>query len=89
MSPSNEKLTAEFEKSAENIKNCGKTFDNDTLLSLYGYYKQSTVGDCNSNCPSFWQVKDKAKWEAWNQHKGTKQEHAMKLYIKKVNKLIE
>lgn len=89
MSSTNEKLILDFEKSAENIKSCGKNFDNDTLLSLYGYYKQSTIGDCNIDCPSFWQVKEKAKWEAWNQHKGTKKEHAMKLYIKKVAKLLE
>jgi diazepam-binding inhibitor (GABA receptor modulating acyl-CoA-binding protein) len=83
------KINLEFEKSAETIKNSGKTFDNDTLLSLYGYYKQSTCGDCNIECPSFWQIKEKAKWEAWNQHKGMSTEHAMKRYIKKVSKLLE
>lgn len=88
MSKSNE-LIKEFEEAANEIKNCGKTFDDNTLLKLYGYYKQATVGDCNIPCPSFWQVKEKAKWEAWNQHEGMTSEHAMKRYIKLVSKLTE
>jgi acyl-CoA-binding protein len=84
-----EDLTQEFEDSIKQIKNCGKTFDNDILLKLYGYYKQSCVGDCDIECPSFWQVKEKAKWDAWNQHKGMKKDHAMKRYIKLVSKLLE
>lgn len=82
-------LIQEFTDSAEQIKNCGKNFDDDTLLKLYGYYKQANKGDCDIECPSFWQVKEKAKWEAWNQHKGMTSEHAMKRYIKLVSKLLD
>lgn len=84
-----ENLEQEFLIAAENIKKCKKNFDNDTKLSLYGYYKQGTIGDCNIDCPTFWQVKEKAKWDAWEQHKGIKKKHAMKKYIKLVNKLLE
>ena len=84
-----EDLVQEFNKSAKQIKNCNKTFENETLLNLYKYYKQSTDGDCNIECPSFWQVKEKAKWEAWSSLKGIKKEHAMKKYIKLVAKLLE
>jgi diazepam-binding inhibitor (GABA receptor modulating acyl-CoA-binding protein) len=89
MSNSDENLEKEFLSAAENIKNSGKNLDNDTLLKLYGYYKQGTVGDCNTECPSFWNVKDKSKWEAWEQHKGMKKNHSMKKYIKIVIKLLE
>ena len=82
-------INTEFEQSAEAIKNCGKIYDNNTLLSLYGYYKQATCGDSKTECPGFWQIKEKAKWEAWNEHKGMSTEHAMKRYIKKVSKLLE
>jgi diazepam-binding inhibitor (GABA receptor modulating acyl-CoA-binding protein) len=84
-----EKLEQQFLSAAENIKNSNKKLDNDYLLKLYGYYKQGTIGDCNTECPSFWNVKDKAKWEAWEQHKGMKKSHSMKNYIKLVNKLLE
>lgn len=85
----NEELENEFEKAAQYIKSSGKTFDNDTLLKLYGYFKQSTVGDCNVDCPSFFQIKEKAKWESWNNHKGMKKSHAMKKYIKLVEELLQ
>ena len=81
-------LEKEFLSSAERIKSSGKNFDKDTLLKLYGYYKQGTSGDCDIAEPAFWQLKEKAKWDAWNQHKGVKKTHAMKKYIKLVNELI-
>lgn len=85
----NSELKKEFDNAAESIKASGKTFDNDTLLSIYGYYKQATHGDCTTECPSFWQIKEKAKWEAWNGNKGMSQDHAMKRYIKKVSNLLQ
>ena len=85
----NNELEKSFEKKAEEIKNSGKTFTNDILLKLYGYYKQSTHGDCDIECPSFFQLKEKSKWEAWNQHKGMKKTHSMKKYIKLAEELLE
>lgn len=82
-------LNNEFEESVRLIKSSKKSFDNDTLLKLYGYYKQAIIGDCNILEPSFWQLKEKAKWDAWNQHKSMKKTQAMKQYIKLVNKLLE
>lgn len=84
-----DELKVQFEKSAEQIKNSNKSLDNDTLLKLYGYFKQSNMGDCNIECPSFFKLTEKAKWEAWNSHKGMKNSHAMKKYIKLVEELLE
>ena len=89
MGNSDENLEQDFLSSAEKIKNSGKNLDNDMMLKLYVYYKKGLVGDCNIPCPAFWQVKEKAKWEAWEQHKGMKKTHAMKKYIKLVDKLFE
>lgn len=83
-----ENLEQEFLSAAEKIKQSGKNLDNEMLLKLYGYYKQGTIGDCNIECPSFWQVKEKAKWEAWDQHRGMKKTHGMKKYIKLVEKIL-
>jgi diazepam-binding inhibitor (GABA receptor modulating acyl-CoA-binding protein) len=88
MDSTNENLEKEFLSAAEKIKKSGKNLDNDMLLKLYGYYKQATIGNCNIDCPAFWQVNDKAKWEAWDQHKGIKKTHAMKKYIKLVDKIL-
>jgi diazepam-binding inhibitor (GABA receptor modulating acyl-CoA-binding protein) len=88
MGGSEQNLEQEFLTAAENIKISGKNLDNDMLLKLYGYYKQATVGDCNIECPGFWNVKEKAKWEAWEQHKGMKKTHGMKKYVKLVDKIL-
>ena len=84
-----ENLNEIFERAANQIKNSDLQLDNDNLLSLYGYYKQAIDGDCNISCPSFWDLRGKAKYEAWKQHEGMSKEHAMKRYIKKVNNLLE
>lgn len=89
MGVNEEDLEKDFLSAAEKIKSSGKNLDNETMLKLYGYYKQGTVGDCDIECPAFWQVKEKAKWEAWSQHKGIKKTHSMKKYIKLVDKLLE
>jgi diazepam-binding inhibitor (GABA receptor modulating acyl-CoA-binding protein) len=83
-----EDLAKNFEKASDDIKKSDLKLDNDTLLSLYGYYKQATVGDCNVEQPGFFDLKAKAKHEAWTQNKGMSKEHAMKRYIKKVNTLL-
>lgn len=88
MGNSDENLEQEFLNYAKKIKESGKKLDNDTMLKLYGYYKQGIVGDCNIECPSFWQIKEKAKWDAWEQHKGIKKTHAMKKYIKLADKIL-
>lgn len=85
----NEELTKNFEKAAKDIKDSGLKLDNDTMLSLYGYFKQATVGDCNIEQPGFFDVKGRAKYDAWVQNKGMSKDHAMKRYTKKVEKLLE
>jgi diazepam-binding inhibitor (GABA receptor modulating acyl-CoA-binding protein) len=89
MSKNTEDINKKFEKAASKIKESNLNLDNDTLLTLYGYYKQATEGDCNIEAPSFFDFKGKAKYDAWLQHKGVGQETAMKKYIKKVKSLLE
>jgi acyl-CoA-binding protein len=81
-------IKEQFEKAADEIKASDLKLDNDVLLVLYGYYKQGTDGDCNISAPNFWDLKGKAKYNAWKELEGTTQEKAMKKYIKHVNKLL-
>lgn len=81
-------LEMKFEEYAERIFNCGKKFDDSTMLELYGFYKQATCGDCSSPEPNFFDFKGRAKWNAWNEHQGMSQDHAMKRYINRVKKLL-
>ena len=52
--------------------------NDDDLLCLYGYYKQSTLGDCMISRPTgLFDFKEKKKWDAWNGNKGMKKEESM------------
>ncbi|XP_067641328.1 acyl-CoA-binding protein [Eurosta solidaginis] len=79
----------EFDKAAEDVKNLTTTPADNDLLELYGLYKQTTVGDCNTAKPGFLDFKGKAKWEAWNNRKGTSKEDAMAAYIEKVKAMVQ
>jgi diazepam-binding inhibitor (GABA receptor modulator, acyl-CoA-binding protein) len=44
---------------------------NDELLKLYGLFKQSTVGNCNTDRPGAFDFTGKAKWDSWKGFEGT------------------
>ncbi|XP_011177241.1 acyl-CoA-binding protein [Zeugodacus cucurbitae] len=79
----------DFDKAAENVKNLSSTPSDNDLLELYSLYKQATVGDCNTDKPGFLDFKGKAKWEAWNNRKGTSQDDARNAYVEKVKALVQ
>ncbi|KAH3688966.1 hypothetical protein WICPIJ_000025 [Wickerhamomyces pijperi] len=79
---------SEFQAKADAVNNL-KTKPNDTeLLSLYGLYKQATVGDVNTDRPGIFALKDRYKWDAWNENKGLSKEDAEAKYIAFVDELI-
>ena len=49
-------------------------------LNMYSWFKQATIGDCNTDRPGMLDFVGKAKWDAWNGHKGMEKEVAMKHY---------
>ena len=61
-----------------------RILDDDTLLILYGFYKQAIVGDINTEKPSFFNFKDTKKWNSWALLKGMSKLHAQGMYIKHV-----
>ena len=88
MSKDDTKVKSEFEKACEDIKKTNN-LDNETLLSLYGLYKQASGGDCNTSKPGFFDPKGLAKWTIWNENKGMDMVTAMRRYTRKVNKILE
>ncbi|MFI5828716.1 acyl-CoA-binding protein [Streptomyces sp. NPDC051578] len=66
----------EFKQVAEDVKNLTSKPDNDTLLKLYAYFKQATVGDNDTDVPAMSDFTGKAKWNAWNELKSTSQTDA-------------
>ncbi|XP_034099747.1 acyl-CoA-binding protein homolog [Drosophila sulfurigaster albostrigata] len=78
----------EFDQAAEDVKNLNSTPSDNDLLELYSLFKQTKVGDCNTDKPGFLDFKGKAKWEAWNKIKGMSSADAQTAYIAKVKSLI-
>ena len=61
---------------------------NEEKGTLYGLYKQATVGDVNTTQPYFYEVVARGKWDAWNSHKSKTSDQAKQEYIAFVNSLI-
>ena len=80
-------LEATFNEAADAIRESGTGLDNDTMLRLYGLYKQSTQGPCNVPKPGLFQFTARAKWDAWDKLKGTDPKDAMQQYIDLIESL--
>lgn len=74
-------LKAAFDKAMADSKNLSERPDNMTLLKIYALYKQGRTGDNTEKKPGFGDMVARAKWDAWNNLKGTSQEAAMQQYI--------
>ncbi|KAK7367087.1 hypothetical protein VNO80_09096 [Phaseolus coccineus] len=82
-------LQEDFEQYAEKAKTLPPNQTNENLLIIYGLYKQATVGDVNTARPGMFNMKDRAKWDAWKAVEGKSKEVAMNDYITKVKQLLE
>lgn len=69
--------------------NYSKEPSKEVQLSIYAHFKQANVGDCNTSAPSMINVKEKAKWSAWNDLKGMTKDDAIAKYIDIVEKEIK
>ncbi len=74
-------LKAKFEAAVASSKNLTERPDNATLLKIYALYKQASTGDNTEKKPGFGDMVGRAKWDAWNNLKGTASNEAMQQYI--------
>jgi diazepam-binding inhibitor (GABA receptor modulating acyl-CoA-binding protein) len=80
-------LKADFEAAVANSKKLSERPDNATLLKIYGLYKQATTGDNAEKKPGFGDMVGRAKWDAWNNLKGTSNQDAMQQYVDLIKSL--
>ncbi len=80
-------MDIEFQTASQNAKTL-KECSNENLLKLYALYKQGTVGNNDKPCPSFYQITEKAKWNAWMELKDMDKVEAQKKYIELVKELL-
>ena len=74
-------LNKAFEAAVADSKNLSERPDNATLLRIYALYKQATAGDVEGKRPGFTDMIGRAKWDAWNELKGTASQAAMQQYV--------
>lgn len=79
--------TAEFEAAANRVQQLSHRPSNDELLNLYALYKQASVGDVSGSRPSVFDVKGRAKFDAWSKLKGVSPEQARGDYVALVARL--
>lgn len=60
---------------------------NDALLELYGLYKQASEGDATGSRPGVFDMKGRAKFDAWSARRGLSQDEAMEAYVTLVERL--
>lgn len=76
----------EFTKIATELQQKGEekyaSWPQKLQLKLYGLYKQAKEGDATyATQPYLFQVRQRYKWNAWNEERGKNQEEAQKEYI--------
>jgi diazepam-binding inhibitor (GABA receptor modulating acyl-CoA-binding protein) len=81
------KTEISFIECATKLKELVRKPHNDELLELHGLYKQSTIGDINIKCPSFFNPSELAEWNTWNNYKGMSKITAKKRYIHLIDML--
>ncbi|GAB3456385.1 acyl-CoA-binding protein [Massilia terrae] len=80
-------LQDQFAQAQIDSKNLSERPDNMTLLKIYALYKQAANGDVSGERPGFTDMIGRAKFDAWDQLKGTSQEDAMQQYVDLIEEL--
>lgn len=57
------------------------------MLRFYSYFKQATLGPNTEPKPPFWDLVNRAKWQAWTNLKDMPKEKAMELYVDELKKV--
>ena len=80
-------LKDQFTDAVKRVEKLAERPSNNDLLSLYSFYKQATEGDVAGDRPAMFDLKGRAKYDAWATRKGMSKDDAMAKYIAFVEKL--
>merc|ERR1719342_726014 len=84
---SNAHLEMDFESATKYVRGMAGSANQEDLLFFYARYKQATVGPCDAPKPSFYQMKEKSKWNAWNELGNKSRVEAQLEYIQRLSEL--
>jgi acyl-CoA-binding protein len=80
-------LLEDFNTAVAQSKELPSRPSNEDLLQLYALFKQATDGDVAGDRPGGFDFKAIAKYNAWEEKKGTGKEQAMQEYVSLVERL--
>jgi len=81
-------LDASFEAAQQRVKTLSAAPPPETLLKLYGLFKQATVGDATGKRPGMMDFRGRAKFDAWAALKGGSADDAKTRYVALVDSLV-
>jgi diazepam-binding inhibitor (GABA receptor modulating acyl-CoA-binding protein) len=81
-------MDKKFDYACNQVKRLRERPTDAELLVLYGYYKQAILGDNPNPKPNILYLKERKKWNIWNDLKGLSTEQAKIEYYNQVQKLI-
>ena len=81
-------LDAQFESAQERVKTLTTRPSNNQLLDLYALFKQATAGDVQGKKPGRFDLKGRAKYDAWAGKAGLSGEDAKTAYVALVDALV-
>lgn len=73
--------TPAFAAAQQSVETLPQRPDNLTLLRLYALYKQTTLGDTNTQRPGMTDIKGRYKHDAWASLKGMPSPDAEREYV--------
>ncbi|MGF1465434.1 MAG: acyl-CoA-binding protein [Sandaracinaceae bacterium] len=77
----------EFQAAVDRVQQLSQRPSNEDLLALYGLFKQATAGDVSGKRPGMFDLKGRAKWDAWKAREGTSADDARAAYVALVDRL--
>ena len=80
-------LKKKFDAAAKDSQKLSSRPDDAEMLQLYANYKQATVGDAPDKRPGAFDIRGRAKHDAWAKLRGMKSDKAMQYYIDLVERL--
>lgn len=76
-----------FQQAQQDVQTLSKKSGNNVMLTLYGLYKQGSVGDAGIERPGGFDFVGAAKYDAWNALRGKLQADAQQEYVELVKSL--
>ncbi len=82
-------IAAAFADAQQRVKGLTKRPSNEELLKLYSLFKQANDGDASGKRPGMFDLKGRAKYDAWAKLKGTGKDDAAQNYVDLVDNMLE